>query len=168
MTDVLFIIAEQGFRDEELFQPKEAVESRGFRAEIASKTKGEKIGKLGGKAVASRALRDIDVNKYKAIIFVGGRGSEQYFNDSEALAIARNAYEKGKIVAAICIAPVILANSGILKGKKATVSPGNEDVLREKGAVYENKSVIKDGNVITACGPQAAKEFGKEIADSLK
>jgi len=123
---------------------------------------------LGGKAVASRTLRDIDVNKYKAIIFVGGRGSEQYFNDSEALAIAKNAYEKGKIVGAICIAPVILANSGILEGKKATVSPGNENILKEKGAIYENKSVIKDGNVITACGPQAAKGFGKEIADSLK
>jgi protease I len=168
MTDVLFIIAEQGFRDEELFQPKEAVESRGFRAEIASKTKGEKIGSLGGKAIAVKALKEIKAENYKAIVFVGGHGSRQYFNDNEAMNLAKEAFNKKKIIAAICIAPVILANSGILKGKKATVSPGNEDILKEKGAIYENKSVIKDGNVITACGPQAAKEFGKEIADSLK
>jgi protease I len=168
MADVLFIIAEKNFRDEELFQPKEAVEMAGLTTEIASKTKGEKTGKLGGKALAIKSLKEIDINKYKAIIFVGGRGSEQYFKDSEALAIAKNAYEKGKIIGAICIAPVILANAGILKGKKATVSPGEENHLQEKGASYENKSVIKDGNVITACGPSAAKEFGKEIANSLK
>jgi protease I len=168
MADVLFVIAEKNFRDEELFHTKEELEKKGLSAEIASKTKGIKQGSLGGKADATKSLKDIKAADYKAIIFVGGMGSQQYFNDSEALGIAKSAFQKQKIVAAICIAPVILANAGILKGKKATVFSGNEDALRQKGAVYENKSVIKDGNVITACGPDAARQFGKEVADSIK
>jgi len=168
MTDVIFIIAEKGFRDEELFEPKKVIEGKGFSCEIASKTIGEKEGSMGGKAVASKSLKDIKAENYKAVIFVGGHGARQYFNDSEALSIAKKAYEKGKIVGAICIAPVILANSGILKGKKATVFSGNESVLESKGAVLESKNVVRDGNIITACGPKAAKEFGDEIANLIK
>jgi len=167
MADVLLIIAEQNFRDEELFHTKHEIESAGFTTEIASKTKGEKTGSLKGKAEATKSLKDINVQDYRAIVFVGGSGSKQYFNDSEALGIAKKAFQKQKIIAAICIAPVILANAGILKGKKAAVFPGNESEIEKKGAKYENKNVIKDGNVITACGPNAAKEFGKEIADSI-
>jgi protease I len=170
MADVLLIIAEKDFRDEELFETKEELEKKGISVSIASKTTGEKTGKLGGKARAEIALKDIDVNKYKAIIFVGGRGSQQYFNDSEALNLARTAYEKGKIVGAICIAPMILANSGILKGKEAAVSPSPEDIdsLKKKGALYKEKDVVVSGKIITACGPRASREFGAEIAKLIK
>jgi protease I len=102
------------------------------------------------------------------VVFVGGSGSKQYFEDPEALEIAKKAYEKGKIVAAICIAPVILANAGILKGKKATVHHGNEQELEKKGANYINQNVVKDGKIITACGPSAAREFGNTIAKEIK
>ena len=168
MADVLFIIAESNFRDEELFDTMEEIEKRGFSAAIASKTTGEKTGMLGRKANAEIALKDVNTSDYKAIVFVGGTGSRQYFNDSEALKIARDADSKGKIVAAICIAPVILANAGLLKGKKATVFSGNEDSIEKKGAIFVSKNIIKDKNVITACGPSAAKMFGSEIAKAIK
>ena len=168
MADILFIIAESNFRDEELFDTKEEIEKRGFSTEIASKTAGEKTGMLGAKAKADIALKDVNVNDYKAIVFVGGAGSRQYFSDQEALKIAKDADSKGKIVAAICIAPVILANAGLLKGKKATVFSGNEKAIEQKGAVFVSKNIIKDKNIITACGPIAAKMFGSEIAKAIK
>ncbi|MEM2956457.1 MAG: DJ-1/PfpI family protein [Candidatus Pacearchaeota archaeon] len=168
MIDVIFIIAEKDFRDEELFHTKEEIEKNGFSSIIASKTTGIKTGMLGGKAKAEITLKEINVNDCKAIIFVGGSGSYQYFNDSTALGIAKEAFKKGKIIGAICIAPAILANAEILKGKKATIFKGKEDMIESKGAFYKNSNVVKDGNIITACGPQAAREFGKEIANMLK
>ena len=62
---------------------------------------------------------------------------------------------------------MILANAGILEGKKATVWYSEAGRIEAKGAVYVNKSVVKDGNIITASGPQAAEEFGKTIAQTL-
>jgi len=168
MADAVFIIAEKNFRDEELFEAKEELEKRGFSCVIASKTAGEKKGALGGRAKAELSLKQVDVSQYNAIIFVGGQGAQQYFNDSEALSLARKALEKGKIVAAICIAPVILANAGILKGKEATVFQGNEAMIENKGATYARRNVVVSGKVITACGPNAAREFGTEVAKAIK
>jgi len=169
--DVLMIIAPENFRDEELFETKEVIESNGFSVAIASKSKGIKRGMLGGTAEASLSLSEINVDNYKAIIFVGGAGSSVYFDDKEALDIAKKAYENGKIVGAICIAPMILANAGILNGKRATVWNGNGeygDRLKESGADYTGNDVEKDGNIITANGPHAAKRFGEEIVNALK
>lgn len=171
MTDVLFIIAEQNFRDEELFHTKEEIEKAGFSTEIASKSKGIKKGALGASANAELSLAEIKVVDYKAVVFIGGDGSSQYFNDSEALNIVKSAILEEKIVAAICIAPIILANSGMLEGKNATVWNGDktfQNKLEAKGAKYINQAVVKDGNIITANGPAAARQFGKEIAIVLK
>ena len=73
-----------------------------------------------------------------------------------------------KIIAAICIAPVTLANAGILNGKKATVFPSGKNDLIRNGAKYTGDSVTVDGNIITANGPMAAEAFGKKIVEMLK
>ncbi|GAJ17159.1 unnamed protein product, partial [marine sediment metagenome] len=68
---------------------------------------------------------------------------------------------------AICIAPVTLANAGILDKKKATVFRSEVKAIKRKGAIYTGKVVEVDGNIITAEGPQAAEEFGKTIINLL-
>ena len=169
MPDVVFIIAEKNLRDEELLNTKEIIEAAGLKTCIAAKTKGEKKGMLGAIAKADFSLREVNVENYKAIIFVGGQGCTAYFDDVEALKIAKDAAEKGKIVAAICIAPVVLANAGLLEGKKATVWNGDFiAAIKAKGAVYVNRAVVKDGNIITANGPAAARQFGNTIVDALQ
>jgi len=170
--EVLFIIAEKNFRDEELLNPKEIIEKAGIKAEIASKTAGIKIGTLGAKASAI-SFREIFLEKYRAVIFVGGQGSQQYFNDEEALEIAKKASEADRIIAAICVAPVILANAGILEGRKATVWSSASDktyihAIEEKGATFSHEEVVQDGNIITASGPSAARAFGEKIVKAIK
>jgi len=71
------------------------------------------------------------------------------------------------MVAAICIAPVILANAGLLKKKNATVFKSEIAAIEAKGAVYSGSGVTVDGNLITASGPDQAKQFGKEICGFL-
>jgi len=65
------------------------------------------------------------------------------------------------------MAPAILARAGVLKGKKATVFPGDETELTSNGAIYTGKMIEKDGNIITGCGPEAASLFGQALAKEL-
>ena len=61
-----------------------------------------------------------------------------------------------------------MAKSGILKGKRATVFPGDSKELINNGANYTAAPVERDGNIITAAGPQAAGDFGEEIVRALR
>ena len=161
------IIAPRNFRDEELFYTKEELESSGNSVTIASTTTDKATGVLGRTAKPDTTINDINIDDYDAVVFVGGVGSSIYFNNQKAHEIARDAYDKGKVIGAICIAPSTLANAGLLKGKKVTSYPSEERNLRSKGAVYTGNSVEKDGNIITADGPSSARNFGRMIANSL-
>ena len=72
---------------------------------------------------------------------------------------------KGKPIAAICAAPMVLGKLGLLKGKKATCYPSFEQYL--DGAECVNEPVVRDGNIITGMGPGAAMEFALTIVDLL-
>ena len=77
------------------------------------------------------------------------------------------ANEKGKLIAAICAAPTVLAHAGILKGKKATVYPGMEDQIRDAGAEFLDDLVVVDGNIVTSRGPSTAMLFGWKLSEIL-
>ena len=76
--------------------------------------------------------------------------------------------EKGKVVSAICLAPVILANAGVLKGRKATVSGQEAKAIEAKGAVYTQPGVTVDGNIVTGNAPKSSKLFGETICGLLQ
>ena len=84
-----------------------------------------------------------------------------------ALNIARQAVGKGKVLAAICIAPAILADAGVLEGVRATSFSSERGRLRKGGARYTGAAVEWDGLIITGSGPMAASQFGRAIADAL-
>jgi len=80
-------------------------------------------------------------------------------------------YEKGKVTAAVCIAPMILAKAGILKGKKATVWDGDLEqsaYFKKNGIDYTGSEVTVDGKIVTGNGPNAAKAFGEAVAKLLE
>ncbi|MDI6884659.1 MAG: DJ-1/PfpI family protein [Hadesarchaea archaeon] len=168
-SKALLIIAPENFRDEELLHTKEELERAGAETTIASSKTGEARGMLGARVTPDIKLDQVKVDDYDVVVFVGGSGSAVYFNDKRAISIAREAFSKGKKVCAICIAPVILANAGVLKGKRATAFPDDSvPKIKSKGATYTGKPVEADGNVITADGPASAREFGRTIAKALK
>ena len=161
----MFVIAPNGFKDEEYYIPKGILEENNIEVVTAS-LKSEAVSVKGKKQKIDILLDSADIN-YDAIIFIGGPGTKIYFENAKAHELAYRAHKKKKIVAAICIAPVILAKAGILTGKRATVFPSGKDELIEKGAKYIEKSVVEDGNILTANGPDAAKEFGEKLAEML-
>jgi len=162
------IIASQNFRDEELLIPKKLFEKEGYGVVIAGTSLKPAKGMLGAVVTPQILIDQVKVDEYDAIVFVGGVGAKEYFNNPLAHKIAKEAVSKNKILAAICIAPRILAEAGVLKGKKATVWVSEGKTLEEKGAHYTGKSVEVDGNIVTGSGPQAAEEFAKIIIKLLK
>jgi len=163
----VMIIAERNFRDEELLKPKEILEKRGVKVTVASTSLNVAKGMLGARVKPDILVKEIKVDDYDAIIFVGGSGASQYWNDPLAHNITKEAVKKNKILCAICIAPVTLANAGVLSGKKATVWPSEKGKLEAKGASYTGNPVQVEGKIITAEGPQAAEEFGRSIVEAL-
>jgi protease I len=163
---VAIVIAHQNFR-EELFVTKQTLEKREVEVVVASSALTPAKGMFGGSYRPDVLLKDVDINDYEALIFVGGMGATEYWDNKTAHNLVKSALEKNKIIAAICIAPITLARAGILKGKKATVWPSEAHQLKVEGAIYTDNAVERDGLIITANGPQAAKEFGKTILTAL-
>ncbi len=168
MKKVVFVVAPEVFRDEEYIEPKTILEKAGTEVTTASTVAGEIYGKIKIKAWSQMLVKDIKVEDFDAVFFVGGNGASVYFDDKIAHNVAKSFYDNGKIVSAICIAPVILAKAGLLNGKKATVFPSGADILKQNGADYTGKSVEVDGNIITGNGPEAAKLFGETLLQKLK
>ncbi len=157
------IIAPQDFKDEEYYTPKKIFEVN--KIEVISCSLVSNATSVTGKSQKiDILLSKVYAEDYDAVVFVGGPGASIYFNDKKSHEIAKNA----KVLCAICIAPSTLANAGVLKGKKATCWPSESKNLERNGGIYTGEDVVVDGNIITANGPAAARQFGEAIVKKLK
>lgn len=145
----------------------EILKKSGVEVKVASTTLDFAVGKLGARVKPDMLLGDVLPEDFDAIIFVGGIGASGYFDDAGVHNLLKDALKGNRILAAICIAPVIFARAGILKGRRATVFSSEEKELKSCGAKYSGRPVERDANIITAAGPFAAAEFGREIAKAL-
>jgi protease I len=167
---VLIIIAPEKFRDEELAEPVAALTKAGIGYDIASTRRGTCSGMLGAKATATLSLDDIDPKAYDGMILVGGGGAQAHLWDDDMLPpLVRIFHDKMKVIGAICLAPVVLARAGILKGKKATYFESQLSFREMKagGAVLENQPVVTDTRIVTANGPAASKAFADTFIKML-
>jgi protease I len=105
---------------------------------------------------------------YVAVVFVGGEGiySLKLNKDPDYQALAKSTSAQKKLMGAICLAPWILADAGLLNGKRATAS--ETDHIKSKGAVVSDEAVVQDGNIITGNGPNASGEFAEAIVAALE
>lgn len=165
---VLMVLAPENFRDEEFFQTRAQLSGARVKLVTCSKPKVEEAtGALGGRVKIDISPDKVNLEDFDAVVFVGGPGTSVYFKDQEILGLARKAYEQGKVLGAICIAPSILANAGVLDGKKVTAFPSEKGNLESKGATFTGEAVTVDGKIVTASGPEAAADFGKELVKVL-
>lgn len=167
MKKVAMIISKNNFRDEEYLQPKEILVKSNVEVITASSSKGTAKGMLGATQNVDITIDEIDAKNYDAVIFIGGSGASEYFDSPQTHKIARDTISSKKILGAICIAPVTLAKSGVLKNKKATVFPSEIDGIIKYGGNYTGKKVEVDGNIVTASGSEAAKQFGEKILELI-
>ena len=166
------LIAQQDFRDEECFIPRGIFLDQGAQVKIISLKKGTALGIFGGVIDVDITLDELNIADFNCLVLVGGNGALTYLENNKTHQAVRQAVELGKILAAICIAPTILARAGVLKGKKAVVWSSNLDksavkILQSAGAEYTNQPVVIDGNIITADGPESSRAFAEAIVKAL-
>jgi len=125
---------------------------------------------------ASRGVRliadtTLDValgQEFDMIVLPGGMpGMTNLKNDSRIIALLKKMASDGKYTCAICAAPAVLAEAGLLAGKSATSYPGFVDKMNLPTVAYKNDPVVRDGKVITSRGPGTAMDFALELIEVL-
>lgn len=167
---ILFVIAPEQFRDEELLEPKHLLEAAGARIAIASTKTGVATGMLGAKVMPQMLVRDAKAADYDAVVVVGGAGSPKHlWNHLPLLALVRDRANAGKVVGAICLSGAVLGKAGVAKGKRATCWPDETAIaaLRNGGATYEKADVVVDGRLVSADGPPSAAKFAEAVATAM-
>ncbi|MFC1454508.1 DJ-1/PfpI family protein [Candidatus Undinarchaeota archaeon] len=169
---VLMVLAPSNYRPAELYEPKNILGAYGASVVVASK----KSGAIAGmpvdnlewqSATADLRISDVNLSDYDAIIFIGGSGVRDVWDDSEYINLAKAAADTGMLICAICIAPMILANANLLTGKEATIHNSEVQTFLARNVAYVDVGVVETGNIITAAGPHVASEFGERIAEKL-
>ena len=165
--NVLIILSHNKFCDEEYELSRQIFEAFGISCKVASSTLSPAIGSDGTIVVPDYQIKNLDSQIYNVLLLVGGVGCREYWHDKFVHTFLNNAHSGGKLLSAICLAPVILANAGLLKGKRATAHPSAADYLKFKGVKYSSRPVEYERNIITANGPGATEEFANKITDLL-
>ena len=155
---ILMVLSPQQYREEELNVPRNYFQSRGYSVVLASKGVKTATGMNGESVPIDLDLKEVKLSDYVAVVFVGGEGIYSL--------IAKSASAQKKLMGAICLAPWILADAGLLNGKRATSS--ETDHIKSKGAVVSDEAVVQDGNIITGNGPYASGEFAEAIVAALE
>ena len=164
------MIAPERFRDEELLEPKRALEQHGVAVTVASTRSGTAAGMLGAKVAVDCTVRQADEAEYDALAIAGGAGAPTHLWESAPLVALVQAFHRaGKPVAAICLSGAVLARAGVLAGRRATVYPTERAILelRRAGASYVAEPVVVDGRIITADGPEATALFGAALITQI-
>lgn len=115
--------------------------------------------------VADKHIDDTDLDAYDMLVLPGGLPGTPNLHANKKLMAAVHAFaEAGKPLSAICAAPSIFAEEGLLKGRRATSNPGFQHVLSEHGAdLVTDEPVVVDGNFTTSQGMGTAIDFALEI-----
>jgi 4-methyl-5(b-hydroxyethyl)-thiazole monophosphate biosynthesis len=160
MVKALVLMA-QGFEEIELSSIVDILRRGNIPVTIAGLSSGLITGSRGINIQPDVLLDSID-ELFDIIILPGGSpGYINLGNDKRVLDLVNRYYSEGKIVAAICAAPSVLAKAGILEKRKATIFDGMEDLL--ENAKYVNQTVVEDQNIITSQGPGTSIEFALTI-----
>jgi protease I len=165
MPNILLLIPPSNFNEKEYSTTRKVLEKAGIQITLTSVTKDQVIGMGGMKLQPNKELRSTNPNNYDGLVIIGGLGTPKLLDYPEVIDRVKKFEEQGKLIAAICLAPIVLAKAGILKGVMCTVFPTDFALgwLKEGGATYSKMPVVEDENIITANGPKAAEEFAGKI-----
>jgi len=163
----LFISADQ-FEDTELLVPLYRFQEAGIDVDIAWRRKGKITGKHGYEVVVNKSLDEVVPEEYDILILPGGKAPAIVRIEEQAIKITKAFFRANKPVAAICHGPQILISAGLLKGKRATSYATVAQELKDAGALYEDREVVSDGNLVTSRKPADLPAFMREIFKLLK
>jgi len=163
---VLMVLAERDFNEEEYDLVRRVLESKGIRVTVASSYVGEIRGVKGGSTRSMADVGNVKYYDYDALIFIGGPGARKFVENEKVVKLAKDA--EYKVLGAIGVAPTILAQAEVLKGKKATADRSLADFLESKGCAFTGQPLQVDSKIVTAEGPKYAEQFANALIEALQ
>ena len=165
MPRVAVILAD-GFEEVEAIAIIDVLRRAGIDTVVAGLHDGHITSARTVRVIPDTTIETVQADDFDMIVLPGGQpGSDNLNADARVIALIKSFAQKGKLFGAICAAPFVLGNAGVLAGKRATAYPSYKDKLG--GATYEEKAVVEDGNVLTSRGAGTALAFGLAIVARL-
>jgi protease I len=164
----VLMVSADNFEDTELLVPLYRLKEEGTVVDVASMNRGKIKGKHGYEVEVDKTLKDVDPDEYDLLFLPGGRAPEAVRKEKEALEIAKAFFRKNKPVAAICHGPQTLISAGLMKGRHATCYKSVAPEMKEAGAIYEDKEVVVDGNLVTSRQPSDLPAFLREMMKMVR
>lgn len=173
----ILIVATDGFEQSELVVPQEKLSEAGATVEVAAPKSRMKSGTIQGwskgdwgKTVSvDKDLEDVNPADYDALVLPGGQiNPDKLRVEPKAVGIIRAFYSSGKTVAAICHAPWLLIEAGVIKGKKCTSYHSIKTDVLNAGGQWRDETVVTDQGVITSRNPGDLDAFVNKIIEEVR
>lgn len=162
------IISADNFEDTELLVPYYRLKEAGVEVTVASLSRGAIKGKHGYEVAVDKTLDEVNPDDYAILVLPGGKAPALVRKEPKALEIARSFFARSKPVAAICHGPQILISGGLLRGRRATCYKSVADELKKAGALYEDREVVVDANLVTSRQPDDLPAFMRETMKQIR
>ncbi|MBO1074854.1 type 1 glutamine amidotransferase domain-containing protein [Roseomonas marmotae] len=184
MTDIrqarILVLATDGFEQSELLVPVEQLRAKGATVEVAAPEKTMEPGHITGwdgaaerpgwgrKVKVDRKLAEVSAQDYDAIVLPGGQiNPDKLRMEPQAVALVQDFAAKGKVVAAICHGPWLLAEAGLAKGRKLTSFASIKTDMKNAGATWVDQEVVTDKGIVTSRSPKDLDAFVAKIVEEV-
>lgn len=167
--DKVVVLLKNGFEEIEALTIVDYLRRAGIKVELVSTEQELQVtGSHDIKIVADTMFEDIDKDEVELVFLPGGMpGAKSLSEDSKVLELIAYLDQKGRAISAICAAPIVLENAGVIKNKKVTSYPSFDNELKSI-AEYREDLVYVDENIITSRGPATAVYLALELIELLK
>jgi protease I len=166
------ILATDGFEQVELEKPRQALEEAGATTEVVSPSSGKIQGmnhdKKGDTVAVDVPLEEADADDYDALMIPGGLINPDTLRTNRlALQFVRRFFEAGKPVAAICHAPWVLIDAGLVKGRTLTSWPAIKTDVKNAGGDWVDREVVVDHGLVTSRKPDDIPAFNAKMIEEF-
>ncbi|HEY3182317.1 MAG TPA: type 1 glutamine amidotransferase domain-containing protein [Gaiellaceae bacterium] len=166
------IIAADMVEQVELVEPRKALDEVGATTELISIKPGEIQGfnhfDPADKLKVDKTIDEADASDYDALMIPGGVGNpDQLRMDENVVSFVQEFFNSGKPIAAICHAPWVLVEAGIVRGRKLTSWPSLQTDIRNAGGNWVDQEVVVDQGLVTSRKPDDIPAFNKKMIEEF-
>ncbi len=162
------LLATDGFEDSELEEPLAALRSAGATVTIISEQEGSFTGKNGTEVETDLAVEDAAVAEYDGLLLPGGvENPDTLRMNKTAVGFVQEFFAQHKPVAAICHAPWVLIEAGVVEGRTVTSWPSVRTDLENAGAIWVDKEVVVDDGLVTSRNPGDIPIFCEKMVEEF-
>jgi protease I len=164
------LVLGQGFEDSEFRIPYDRLKKEGYQVDIIGLKAGEELKGYKGKekVKAEKGIDQVKPEDYDALVIPGGQSPDHLRVDKRMVEFVKAFDRTGKLIAAVCHGPQLLAAAHLVKGRTLTAWQTIQDDLQQMGANVKDEPVVKDRNWITSRKPEDLEAFSSAIVEHLE